>query len=175
MNHSQESFEMPDTKRGKAQFSISKMMLWAAIFAGGMAIVAGGNARADASLWPDGWVWIVTGFFLSNYAIFVCGIWAHVKHRKAFDVMLPTGMHVLYLVTYFVTVLEFRDVSALFCYCLLLALPPCGIFLIVLNVRRIKRRKFSRLILVYQLAFLLFWTTLFGLIYLLLQGNLAAA
>ena len=142
-------------------------MLWMAIVAGGMAIVAGSNAR-DA-------VWIVTGFFLSNYAIFVCGIWAHVKHRKTFDVMLPTGMNVLYLVLfYYLPDLPLQQ-RWFVIYCLFLALPPYGIFLIVLNVRRIKRRKFSRLILVYQLAFLLFWTTLFGLIYLLLQGNLAAA
>ena len=46
MNHSQESFEMPDTKRRKAQFSIRKIMFGMASVAGGMAIfVAESNSN----------------------------------------------------------------------------------------------------------------------------------
>ena len=142
------------------QFSIKKMMLWMTILAGGMAVVAGSHTRRLG--------WTGAEFFLCSCAIVVCGIWAHLRFPTAFDVMLPTVINILHLVS-FLLLLSAGDygLTILWSMCGFLVTVSYGIFLIVFNVRRIRRRDFSDigfssycLILVYQFASWLFWTAI---------------
>ena len=152
---------------GKAQFSIRKMMIWTAIVAGAMTVW---TMSHKAQIYP---FYQVIG--LSFYTVVVCGILSLKRDPKSFDVWFPTGKNLFVPVFMGLIVLVrsprmFDDPTAAICGLFSFAGIPYGMFLIVLNVRRIKRREFSLSILVYHLWSWLGWISLWTVFYLVSIG-----
>ena len=134
--------------------ALGKTLLWTAVVAGGLTVVKVSDTNSIPS---------PALINLSFYLVVVCGILSFLRAPKSFDVWFPTGMNVFFApigieVVGWVPRMEplydcqkFLDLSVI-------GVIPYGIFLLVLNVRRIKRRDFSISILVYHLGSWLGWT-----------------
>ena len=160
MNDSQDNPETSTTptesEERKPQFSIGKILLWTAVVAGGLTVVK--LSETNSSIDP-----IPQVLSLSFYTVVVCFILSLLRAPKSFDFWFPTGMNVFIPVFIGLIVLvreqrPFNDTLAALCALLAIGGLPYGIFLLVLNVRRIKRRDFSISILVYHLGSWLGWT-----------------
>ena len=139
----------------KPQFSIGKTLLWTAVVAGGLTVVKVSPTNSSIDPFPQ-------VLSLSLYTVVVCVILSLLRAPKSFDVWFPTGMNVFIPVFIGLIVLvrephPFDDPLAALCALLAIGGLPYGIFLLVLNVRRIKRRDFSISILVYHLGSWLGW------------------
>ena len=102
---------------------------------------------------------------LCLYIVIVCGILSFLRDPKSIDVKFPTGMNVFISVLVLIVFLNGPAADGDPGMCALFAIGglPYGIFLLVLNVRRIKRREFSISILVYHLGSWLGWTAMWTL------------
>ena len=165
MNDSQDNPETSTTptesEERKPQFSIGKMLLWTAVVAGGLTVVK--VSETNSSIDP-----IPQVLSLSLYTVVVCFILSLLRAPKSFDVWFPTGMNVFIPAFLGLTALVreprmFDDLLATICALLAIGGLPYGIFLLVLNVRRIKRRDFSISILIYHLGSWLGWTAMWTL------------
>ena len=156
MPEPQETWDPTGPVKRKPQFSIGKMLLWTAVVAGGLTVVR--VSETNSSIGP-----IPQVLSLSLYTVVVCFILSLLRAPKSFDVWFPTGMNVF--IPVFMGLIDlvreqrpFDDPLAALCALLALGGFPYGTFLLVLNVRRIKRRDFSISILVYHLGSWLGWT-----------------
>jgi len=153
----------PKSPGRKPQFSIGKTLLWTAVVAGGLTVVkVSETPRGDP--FPQ-------AISLSFYLVVVCGILSFLRAPKSFDVWFPTGMNVF--IPAFLGLVELvrvprmlDDSLAPFYSLLAIGGIPYGIFLLVLNVRRINRGDFSISILVYHLGSWLGWIAMWTLAYL---------
>ncbi len=145
----------PGYEEGQPQFSIGKMLLWTAVAAGALTVVK--VSETNSSIDP-----IPQVLNLSLYTVVVCFILSLLRAPKSYDVWFPTGMNVFIAVLMVLIVFflqrPFDDDLAILCALLAIGGLPYGIFLLVLNVRRIKRRDFSISILAYHLGSWLGWT-----------------
>ena len=159
MNDSQDNPETPTASEGrKPQFSIGKTLLWTAVVAGSLTVVKVSETNSSIDPFPQ-------VLSLSLYTVVVCVILSLLRAPKSFDVWFPTGMNVFIPVFMGLIVLvrdqrPFDDPLAAIFALLAIGGLPYGIFLLVLNVRRIKRRDFSISILVYHLGSWLGWTAI---------------
>ena len=156
MPEPQETWDPTGPVKRKPQFSIGKMLLWTAVVAGGLTVVKVSETNSNIDPIPQ-------VLSLSLYTVVVCFILSLLRAPKSFDVWFPTGMNVFIPVFMGLIVLvreqrPFDDPLAALCALLAIGGLPYGIFLLVLNVRRIKRRDFSISILVYHLGSWLGWT-----------------
>ena len=126
------------------------------MIAGGLTVVKVSELN---SIW-DPWYLVLN---LCLYIVVVCGILSFFRDPKSIDVKFPTGMNVFISVFLLLFDLELVDPPAAICALLAMGGLPHGIFLLVLNVRRIKRREFSISILVYHLGSWLGWTAMWTL------------
>jgi len=157
----------PESEGRKPQFSIGKMLLWTAVVAGGLTVVKVSETNSIIDPFPQ-------VLSLSLYTVAVCGILSLLRAPKSFDVWFPTGMNVFIPAFLGLTALAalvreprmFDDLLATICALLAIGGLPYGIFLLVLNVRRIKREDFSISILVYHLGSWLGWIAIWTLGYL---------
>ena len=134
-------------RRHTDQFSIRKMFLWTAIAAGG------GRSRCRGG--GTDWDGMAGCFYLGIYLVLVCGILSFIREPKSFDVLFPTGMTGFCVLTILMMFIDDPPVGMfIIVWC---AIVPCAILLLVLNVLRIKKRKFSLSILVYQWGSFLLW------------------
>ena len=171
MNDSQDNPETSTTptesEERKPQFSIGKMLLWTAVVAGGLTVVKVSETNS-----------FIQVLSLSLYTVAVCGILSLLRAPKSFDVWFPTGMNVFIPAFLGLTALVreprmFDDLLATIYALLAIGGLPYGIFLLVLNVRRIKRRDFSISILIYHLGSWLGWTAMWTLGWLVTSGAFA--
>ena len=151
----------PESEGRKPQFSIGKTLLWTAVVAGGLTVVKVSETNSTIDPFPQ-------VLNLSLYTVVVCGILSLLRAPKSFDVWFPTGMNVIISAFLGLTALVreprmFDDLLAAICALLAIGGLPYGIFLLVLNVRRIKRRDFSISILIYHLGSWLGWTAMWTL------------
>ena len=158
MPEPQETWDPTGPVKRKLQFSIGKMLLWTAVVAGGLTVVKLSETNSNIDPIPQ-------VLSLSFYTVVVCFILSLLRAPKSFDVWFPTGMNVFIPVFIGLIVLVreqrlFDDTQASLCALLAIGGLPYGIFLLVLNVRRIKRRDFSISILVYHLGSWLGWTAI---------------
>lgn len=160
MKDSRDNLETSTTPPGyeerKPQFSIGKMLLWTAVAAGALTVVTVSETNSSIDPIPQ-----VLSFSL--YTVVVCFVLSLLRAPKSYDVWFPTGMNVSIIVFVALIVLVrdqrmFDDDLAVLCALLAIGGLPYGIFLLVLNVRRIKRRDFSISILAYHLGSWLGWT-----------------
>ncbi len=173
MNDSQNNPETdstpPKSPGWKSQFSIGKTLLWTAVVAGGLTVVKVSKTNSIIDPFPQ-------TISLSFYLVVACGILSLLRAPKSLDVWFPTGMNVFIPAFLGLVVLvrepktTFDDSLATFYSQLAIGGIPYGIFLLVLNVRRIKRRDFSISILVYHLGSWLGWTATWTYYYYLLGG-----
>ena len=160
MNDSQDNPETSTTptesEERKPQFSIGKTLLWTAVVAGGLTVVK--VTEPNSILGP--WYHVLN---LCLYTVVVCGIMSFFRDPKSIDVQFPTGMNVFISVLMGLSALLGEPAAAgdaAMCALFVIGGLPYGIFLLVLNVRRIKRREFSISILVYHLGSWLGWTAI---------------
>ena len=155
---------MPQSPGRKPQFSIGKTLFWTAVVAGGLTVVKVSETNSTIDPFPQA---ISLGFYL----VVVCGILSLLRAPKSFDVWFPTGMNVFIPAFLGLVVLVreprmFDDSLAPFYSLLAIGGISYGIFLLVLNVRRINRGDFSISILVYHLGSWLGWIATWTLVYL---------
>ena len=154
----------PKSPGRKPQFSIGKTLLWTAVVAGGLTVAKVSDTNSNFDPFPQ-------AISLSFYLVVVCGILSFLRAPKSFDVWFPTGMNLFFTpignqvvewVPRMEPLYDFQKFLEPFLKPLVLlsviGVIPYGIFLLVLNVRRIKRRDFSISILVYHLGSWLGWT-----------------
>ena len=157
----------PKSPGRKPQFSIGKTRLWTAVVAGGLVVVKVSDTNTQVDPFPQ-------AISLSFYIVVVCGILSLLRAPKSFDVWFSTGMNVFIPVLLGLVVLV-RELKMLdngmldnslapFYSLLAIAGIPYGIYLMVLNVRGIKRRDFS--IIVYHLGSWFGWIAMWTLVYL---------
>ncbi len=155
---------MPQSPSRKPQFSIGKTLFWIVVVAGGLTVVKVSETDSTIDPFPPA---ISLGFYL----VVVCGILSFLRAPKSFDVWFPTGMNVFIpaFLGLVVLVREPRmldDSLAPFYSLLAIGGIPYGIFLLVLNVRRINRGDFSISILVDHLGSWLGWIATWTLVFL---------
>ena len=136
-NSPEPSTTPPESNGRKPQFSIGKMLLWTAVIAGGLTVVK--VSDTNRILYPFPQV-----LYLCLYIVVVCGILSFFRDPKSFDIWFPTGMNVSIPAVMGLMALDpsAGELSGL----LAIGALPYGIFLLVLNVRRIKRRVFFGLL-----------------------------
>jgi len=152
----------------KPQFSIGKTLFWTAVVAGGLTVLK--VSETNSTIDP-----FFQAISLGFYLVVVCGILSFWRAAKSFDVWFPTGMNIFIPAALGLDVL-LRELSILdnflepFNFLLAIGGIPYGIFLLVLNARRIYSGQFSISILGYHLGSWLGWIAIWTLWFLAENG-----
>jgi len=143
-NNASALMESP-TKNGR--FTIKGLLFWTAVVAGVIPV-----ARAEPH-YP-----ITAVFFVGVYLTVLCGLATLIRIPRSPDAWIPIGVASTPFVLFRIGIyLLPPSLYSKFMHALLLAGLPVGIFLLVRNVKRIKRNGFSLTVSVYCLGVWLVW------------------
>ena len=139
----------------KTRFTIKGLLFWTAVVAGVIPAVLSGEQDPTAGIF-------ITGVYLTV----VCGIATLVLYPRSFDAYIPICGTVLLVAVLFLSVALLpggrmrSSLGDFLCFCNI----PLGIYLLVHNVRRIKKMGFSLVVSICHFGFWVAWVGLTGAI-----------
>ena len=137
------------------RFTIKGLLFGTAVIAGVIPAVLSGEQDPTTAIF-------ITGIYLTG----VCGIATLVLHPRSFDAYIPICGTILLLAALFLTAALYppgrmRDyVGDFLFFCSI----PLGIYLLIHNIRRIKKMGFSFAVSIYHFGFWVAWVGLTGAI-----------
>ena len=134
----------------KSQFTIRKIMLWTAIFGGGVAVVG----ATDTGMLNE----VMVPLNLAIYLAVICGLTTIVRFPKSLDSWIPlVAIPFLIFLTFLYTLCEVGHQKQNLALLLWLVGAVYGTYLLVRNNRRIKGTGFSLNVAIYHLASFIGW------------------
>ena len=129
------------------RFTIKALLFWTAVVIGAVPV-----AMAEPNF-P-----ITAVFFVGIYLTVVCGLATLIRIPRSLDAWIPLAVALTPFVLFPIGIyLLPPSLYSKFLHALLFAGLPVGIFLLVRNVRRMKRNGFSLTVFVYHLGVWLVW------------------